>query len=443
VFATRTRFVAGLAGVALGAAIFAVAFRAALAFVYRELFHADNVVAAMAGLSPWRRAAILMTGAAVAGVIARLRSAPAQGVSNVMEAVALGNVRLSMRTTLSRVLASWCSIATGLSIGREGPLIEFGGSLGALAGRAATLTLGSTRALVAAGTAAGFAAAYNTPFAAVIFVLETIVGVAALEALLPVMAASAVATLVTRATVGGGPIYGQRSFALQSPLELAAFAGLGLVAALAAVSFKRVLGSFEHAFERGGFTQPWRATLGGVLVGALAAWIPDIAGNGYEPLNLILDDRLAVSAVLALIVVKVVATSASVASGVPGGIFTPVLLVGGGVGLWWAHMLAWLGIVAGASPGGYALVGMAATAAASLHAPLTAAVLVFELSGDYPIVLPLLVATVVATAASRLLGSASVYEAELRRKGLGWELTLEGRRITSDTPPSSRSESEA
>jgi CIC family chloride channel protein len=86
---------------------------------------------------------------------------------------------------------------------------------------------------------------------------------------------------------------------------------------------------------------------------------------------------------------------------------------------------------------------MAATAAASLHAPLTAAVLVFELSGDYPIVLPLLVATVVATAASRLLGSASVYEAELRRKGLGWELTLEGRRITSDTPPSSRSESEA
>jgi CIC family chloride channel protein len=298
-------------------------------------------------------------------------------------------------------------------------------------GRATRLDLGSTRALVAAGTAAGFAASYNTPFAAVIFVLETIVGVAALEALLPVMTASAVATLVTRATVGGGPIYGQRSFALQSPSEMLAFAGLGLVAALAAVFFKQVLSSFEKLSEHGALTQPFRTMVGGLIVGLLAAWMPAIAGNGYEPLNVILDERLAVGAVLALVAVKIVATSASVASGVPGGIFTPVLLVGGGVGLSWAHALRGLELASAPSPGSYALVGMAATAAASLHAPLTAAVLVFELSGDYPIVLPLIVATVVATAASRLLGSASVYETELRRKGLGWELTLEGRRVTS------------
>ena len=222
---------------------------------------------------------------------------------------------------------------------------------------------------------------------------------------------------------------------MQSPLELLAFAGLGLVAALAAVSFKQVLSWCERLFERGAVTQPFRATAGGLLVGLLAAGIPAIAGNGYEPLNVILDERMAMTAVLALIAVKIVATSASVASGVPGGIFTPVLLVGGGVGLSWAHALTRLGIAPGLSPGSYALVGMAATAAASLHAPLTAAVLVFELSGDYPIVLPLLVATVVATAASRLLGSVSVYEAELRRRGLEWELTLEGRRVTSDRRP--------
>ena len=428
----RIRFIAALGCVAFGAAIFAVVFRSALALVYHGVFRANDVVTAMTGLSPWRRVGVLMVGAAAAGIIARLRSAPNQGVSNVMEAVALGHVRLSMRTTLSRVLASWCSIATGLSIGREGPLIEFGGSLGALVGRATRVDLSSTRALVAAGTAAGFAAAYNTPFAAVIFVLETIVGIATLEALLPVMTASAVATLVSRATVGGGPIYGQRSFALQSPLELLAFAGLGLVAALAAVFFKQVLAASERLFEHATVTQPLRAAMGGLVVGLMAAWMPAIAGNGYEPLNLILDERLAMGAVLALVAVKIVATSTSVASGVPGGIFTPVLLVGGGVGLSWAHALTWLGIAAAPSPGSYALVGMAATAAASLHAPLTAAVLVFELSGDYPIVLPLLVATVVATSASRLLGSASVYEAELRRKGLGWELTLEGRRITND-----------
>jgi len=133
--------------------------------------------------------------------------------------------------------------------------------------------------------------------------------------------------------------------------------------------------------------------------------------------------------VLLLIVAKCFATTASVSSGSPGGVFTPTLLLGGGLGF---AVGAALHAVFGAgvgSPGGYALVGMAATTAASIHAPLTAAVMIFELSGDYPIVLPLLVATVVSTSVSRRLGSESVYESELRRRGLGWDLTLEGRRM--------------
>jgi CIC family chloride channel protein len=135
---------------------------------------------------------------------------------------------------------------------------------------------------------------------------------------------------------------------------------------------------------------------------------------------------------LVLLVAKVVATSASVSSGVPGGIFTPMLLVGGAVGALYAHGAALLGVTASANAGGYALVGMAATTAASIHAPLTAAVLVFELSGDYPIVLPLLLATVVATSISRALGTDSIYEAELRRKGLRWRVTLEGRELSDE-----------
>jgi len=128
-----------------------------------------------------------------------------------------------------------------------------------------------------------------------------------------------------------------------------------------------------------------------------------------------------------LLVAKVIATSGAIASGVPGGIFTPMLLVGAALGTSWSHLVGLL--TASPSPGSYALVGMAATTAASIHAPLTAAVMIFELSGDYPIVLPLLVATVVSTSVSRRLGSESVYEAELRRRGLGWDLTLEGRRV--------------
>jgi len=431
--ASPTRFLAALFLVAVGAALFAVGFRLSLDLVYRGLYHAEGVVQAIAGLSPWQRLAVPAAGALVAGFLSRWRLSRSQGVSNVMEAVVLGKVQLSLRTTAWRVAGSWSAIATGLSIGREGPLIEFGGSLGAKVAQVARVSLNEVRVLVAAGTAAGFAAAYNTPFASVLFVLETIVGIVALDALLPAIAATVVATTLTRAVVGGGPIYGQRAFALASPYELVSYAALGILAAGGAVAFKKVLVFSERFVERHAVPQPWRAACGGLLVGAIAVFLPSVAGNGYEPLNLVLDERLPVAAMALLLVAKVVATSGSVASGVPGGVFTPVLLVGGIIGSLYGLGLHWLGFPAVAGAASYALVGMAATTAATIHAPLTAAVLVFELSGDYPIVLPLLLSTVISTWLSRNLGGESVYQTELRRRGPGWELTLDGRRI--DDPP--------
>ena len=377
----------------------------------------------------WLRLLVPALGGVFAGLIVWLHGRPSQGVSNVMEAVALGNVNLSLRTTAVRVFSSWGAIATGLSIGREGPLIEFGGSLGAVAGRLIGSGLTPTRILVAAGTAAGFAAAYNTPFAAVLFVVETIVGIAAIEALLPTMTAVLLSATLTRAIAGGGPIYGARSFVLESPFDLISFVVLGVVAAIAALGFKEVLGRLEEWLVEHPLSQPLRASIGGVLVGAIVVWVPEVAGNGYEPLNLILDQQLPLRIVAMLLVAKVFATSCSVASGIPGGIFTAMLLVGGAVGALYGHAAVLLGLTSASAARSYALVGMAATTAASIHAPLTAAVLVFELSGDYPIVLPLLLVTVVATGISRAVGSESIYEAELRRKGVRWEVTLEGRRI--------------
>jgi CIC family chloride channel protein len=162
-----------------------------------------------------------------------------------------------------------------------------------------------------------------------------------------------------------------------------------------------------------------------------------VAGNGFEPLNQILNHELLTMAVVLLLVAKIVATSASVASGVPGGIFTPMLLVGAATGSLWAQLVTKVSPALTPDAGTYALVGMAATTAASIHAPLTAAVLVFELSGDYAIVLPLILATAVSTSLSRAIGGESVYESELRRRGLGWELTLEGRAIDEPTGPAS------
>ena len=413
--------------VAVGSAAFAIAFRSLLAATYLNVFGAANVVDAITRLPWWLRLLVPIAGGFCAGPVSLVRRA-SQNVSNVMEAVALGNVQLSLRTTLRRVSSSWLAIASGLSIGREGPLIEFGGSLGAAVGRFASLPLRRTRVLVAAGTAAGFTAAYNTPFAAVLFVLETIVGVAALEAVVPTLAATVIASALTRASAGGGPIYGARTFTAASPWQFASFVVLALICAAAATGFKRMLALFETAFERSTLEQPFRAAIGGAIVGLVALGLPEVAGNGYEPLNRLLDGAIGVNLLLALLVGKTVATSGSVASGVPGGVFTPVLLTGGIAGALWAHFVHIWWAVPG-DVGSYALVGMAAATAASIHAPLTAAVLVFELSGDYAIVLPLLLVTAIATTASRAMGALSVYEAELRRRGLGWKLTLEGREV--------------
>jgi CIC family chloride channel protein len=425
----RLRFGLALLVVSVGAGVFAVVFRLSLSWVYRHAYHAGNVVQAITGLPRWLRFVVPVAGAAVAGALSGWRMSRTQGVSNVMEAVVLGNVRLSLRTTARRVAGSWSAIATGLSIGREGPLIEFGGSLGAVAGRVGVVSLERSRILVAAGTAAGFAAAYNTPFAAVLFVLETIVGIVALDALLPAIFATVVATTLTRAVAGGGPIYGEHLFTIASPVELLSYAMLGVAAVGAAAAFRRALAAGEALVKRYPLPQPWRAAVGGALVGSIAMFVPNVAGNGYEPLNLILDQQLLAAAMLWLVVTKIIATTGVVASGVPGGMFTPVLLVGGALGSLSAPALQWLGFPVVGSPGSYALVGMAATAAATIHAPLTAAVMVFELTGDYPIVLPLLLSTVMATWLSRTLGGESVYDAELRRRGLGWELTLDGRQM--------------
>jgi CIC family chloride channel protein len=212
------------------------------------------------------------------------------------------------------VASSWVAIAGGLSIGREGPLIEVGGALGAAVGRAVQTSLNHTRVLVGAGTAAGFAAAYNTPFAASLFVLETIAGIAAPELLLPVMAATVGAAGIMRATVGAGPIYGQRAFGLTSYAELFSFALLGIAAALVAAAFKTVLAILERWFDTHPVPQPFRATLGGLLVGAIAMWLPAVVGNGYEPLNRILDSGITVTAVIVLVIAKMIATSGYVES---------------------------------------------------------------------------------------------------------------------------------
>jgi CIC family chloride channel protein len=404
--------------VGLGAAAFAAAFRSTLGWVYRDLFGGRDLVDVFRRLPLAGRVALPALGGLVVGMLGRLTAKQKGGASvgDVMEAVAAGKNRLSLGRTTWRALASWLALATGGSVGREGALIQFGGSLGARIADVARLPDGATRAIIAAGVAAGFSAAYNTPLAAILFVLEIVAGVVVLDAVLPVMLATVVATAATRALVGPGPIYGERAFAIESSNELVAYTALGAVLGLGAVGFMRVLAFGEKMVAASRLAQPWIAALGGAVVGLIALGMPEVTGNGYEPLNAVLDGGFPVRLVAVLLVAKVVSTTASVSSGTPGGVFTPTLLVGGAFGLLWGHGIA--AVFGTASPvGSYALVGMAAASAAMTHAPLMAAVLVFELSGDYAIVLPLVLATAVATSVARILSVDSIYTAELRRRG--------------------------
>lgn len=423
----KARTAVALVVVSTGAAAFAMAFRTLAQLFYSALFHANDVLTAFEKM-PWAaRLTVPAVGAFIGGCITRFgpKGPGARGVGDVMEAVVLGRVRLSLRATTTKALASFCAIASGGSVGREGPLVQFGGSLGSAVSSVAGLPPARTRALIAAGTAAGFAAAYNTPFAAVLFVVEIVSGVVALEQLVLVLAGTAIATAFVRATVGGGPIYGQRSFTITSNGELVMHALLGVLAGVVAFVFVRILAGGELAFAKTRLGQPWRATVGGALVGGLAVGYPQITGNGYEPLNVLLDERYPLALVAFLAIAKTIATASSVGSGSPGGVFTPSLFVGGAAGLLFGHLVA-RALGTPESAGSYALVGMAAMTAATTHAPLMASVMVFELSDDYALVLPLLLATSCATFVARRLNPESVYTSELRRRGVAWRIAVEG-----------------
>jgi len=414
--------------VALVAAGFAIAFRGTLHQVGLAL-GGDSSVAVVANAPVWERIALPAAGGLLVGLLllvaARVREGA--GVGFVMEAIVLGRVRVPLTRSALLAIGSWLAIASGNSLGREGPLIQFGAAAGEGARRVFGLDNITARIVLASGVAAGFASAYNAPVAAVLFVVEIVTGVVVLEAIVPMVVAVVIATLATRYAVGGAPLYGERAFQLGSPAELLAFAGLGLVAAPVGVGFLRLLGAAGEAWRK--LPLPWRPALGGLACGGVLAVLPLVAGNGFEPLEALLDGKLAVGVIAWLLVAKPIATAMAVGSGNPGGVFTPTLLIGGCTGALYAWGLhAVVGDAIG-SPSTYALVGLAAAMAATTHAPLTGTVLACELSGDYALMLPLLVATALAAAWARRLYVDSVYTAELTRRGLRWRLTLDGRRV--------------
>jgi CIC family chloride channel protein len=224
------------------AAGFAIAFRVAVARGLDALLGTDDILAGFGALPVLARLILPVIGGFIAGLIGIVAvQGSGHALADVMEAVTLGRGAISLRLTFAKSLASYAALVSGASLGREGSILQTGAALGEHVGRRMRLPARERRALLAAGTAAGFAAAYNTPIAAVVFVIEVITGVIELETLLPVIVATTAATAATRAVIGGVPLYGKRSFALASPAELAAHASVGVLAGLLGPVFLALL----------------------------------------------------------------------------------------------------------------------------------------------------------------------------------------------------------
>lgn len=421
-------FVAILGVGALGGG-FAIAFRAALKAALRFAFHQSDILSSFQALPTAWRIVVPAIGGLVAGLLGMIaaRRAGGHGVAEILEAVALGRGQPSIPMALLKGLGSFAAIVSGGSVGREGPIVQFGSGTGALLGHRLKLNPVHVRALVAAGTAAGFAAAYDAPIAAVLFVLEVVTGLLALEVLLPVLAATAVSTYLTRLALGEAPIYGLRTFRVASARELALYAILGVLAGLVGPAFMWALDQGERIARRLALPRPVLGVVGGLLVGSLASRLPEICGNGSEAIALMLDGRVALAMLAILLVAKLFATVTSVSSGSPGGVFTPSLFLGaalGGVVGAAGRAMAPASLELGPLPGGYALVGMACLAASTTHAPLMASALVFEFTGDVSLIPPLMVGTAIATLIGRRLRPFSIYTEELERRGIPWRGNL-------------------
>ncbi|PKV97196.1 CIC family chloride channel protein [Amycolatopsis echigonensis] len=444
---------AGLVGLAVligaGAGLGAVVFRW-LITTFTHVFsgHADYSDAGRAAhpwfpaLGPW----FLLLAPVLAGLVYGplvYRFAPearGHGVPEVMYAVAERGGRIPVQVSVVKALASALTIGSGGSVGREGPIVQIGSALGSSLGRLARLPESRLRILVACGAAGGIAATFNAPLAGPFFAMELILRDFAAESFGAVVLASVTASVVGRAVFGNTPFLNLPPFSLRSPVEYLLFVALGLVVGACGVLFTRVLYWIEDLCDRLWRGPEWlRPAVGGVFLGGLLLLLPQMYGVGYPVLQNAVEGKYVFGFLLVLMLGKIVATSLTIGIGGSGGVFAPSLFIGAMAGTAFGiGVHAWLPSVT-ASPGVYGLIGMGAAFAGSARAPITAVIVLFELTGQYTVILPMLTAIVIATAISRALSRDTIYTLKLRRRGIDLDKHPSARRL-ADTKVSAVTE---
>ncbi|MDB6114273.1 MAG: clcB, partial [Lacunisphaera sp.] len=408
---------AAVAGI--GGALAALAFRSGTDLIHRLLTGtSDGIVDSFRELEWWQRLAVPAVGGLMAGLVLLFgrRLHRGQSSTDYMEAILIGSGELPVRASLVKSTSAMFSIASGGSIGREGPLVQLSAVVASWLGRWRKMSAPQLRLLVACGAAAGIASAYNAPIAGSFFVAEIILGTIAMESLGPLAVSAVAATLTMRALSNAHTLYRVPDFTLNSLWEIGPFILLGILAGAVAPIFLRSLRRVEALFARTNLPMPVRLMLGGLIVGALAVWVPEVCGNGYSIVVAILNGQLLWKALLVVLVCKWIATAASFGSGAPGGVFTPTLFMGASLGYLFGYAVHSVWPEGAADPQAFALVGMGALLAAASHAPVMAIIMLFEMTLSYDIIMPLMLSSVVAYYTARGIEDQSLYSQALKQK---------------------------
>ncbi|MCK5546806.1 MAG: chloride channel protein [Rhodospirillaceae bacterium] len=417
-------------GILSGGAV--IGFREGISFFQDAFFGTDSerLFLHLAGLEWWQIVWPPVVGGLIVGILVRIglpENRP-QGVADVIEANALKGGRMSLSDGLRAAVINAISIGSGASVGREGPVVHLGAALAANIAKRLKLTRSISRTLLGCGVAAAVAGSFNAPIAGALFANEVVIGHYALKAFAPVVIASVTGTAISRAYFGDFPAFTLPPHAITSYLEFPAFIILGVVAGLVASALVRGIINAQDLSEKIPLPSWLRPGVGGLAIGIMAVWLPQIIGVGYGATEQALIGNFTLTVLLLVLVGKIVATAISLGFGFGGGIFSPSLVIGAVLGGAYGIIVSGIFPDIGADIGAYSLIGMGAVAAATLGAPISTALIIFEMTSDYELTLAVMLAVVVSTGVFRHLHGRTFFTSQLERRGLdlkgGFESSL-------------------
>ncbi len=405
---------ATVVGFGAGAAI--VAFHIFMAWVH----HVSTLLQTHIGDPVLHIVAITALGGVIVGLIMRYLApeAAGSGIPHALRSLALEQGRMPLRVVIWRPIATATTLGFGGSAGREGPTAHFGAALGSVLGRWMKMSDERVRTLVACGAAAGISASFNAPIAGVFFALEVLLQDLSGTYFGMVVVSSVLAGAVSRTVFPNSHLFTIPGYTMTTPLELAFYFVLGVLEAPVAVLFIYFLHYFGEFLKRLRLSTVVKVMIGMILAGFVALWAPEVQGSGFDTISLALNAKLPLSELLRLAPAKFLATTFTVGAGTSGGVFAPLLYMGSMIGAAYGQIVHSFFPAHTELPGAFALVGMASLFAAASHAPITSVLIIFELTGDYYLMLPLMLSTVISTFVSQWLNQDSVYTFTLSRTGI-------------------------